>query len=84
MRDCRGRDGPSEGGQRPGGLAPAREDEAVHGAPSERGGGAVELRPIRAWSCGLSAERLAGYVDRLNALLRYGGAAAGAMRSVWH
>jgi hypothetical protein len=61
----------------------AREDEVVHGALSGRGDGAVELRPVRAWIRGLSVERLAGYVNRLDALVRRGGV-AGATRIVWY
>lgn len=61
----------------------AREDELVHGAPSEREDGAVELRPIRAWIRGLSVERLAGYVERLEALVQNGGT-AGATKLLWY
>ena len=60
-----------------------REHEVVHGAPSGRGDGAVELRPIRAWIRGLSVERLAGYVERLEALVRSGGTAS-ASRLLWY
>lgn len=60
-----------------------REDETVHGAPSERGDGAVELRPIRAWIRGLSVNRLTGYVERLDVLVRKGGE-AGATKIVWY
>lgn len=61
----------------------AREDEVVHGAPCEREDGAVELRPIRVWVRGLSVDRLAGYVERLDTLVR-DGAAAGATKIVWY
>lgn len=60
----------------------AREDQVVHGAPREREDGAIELRPTRAWIRGLSVERLAGYVERLDALVRNGDE-AGAPKLVW-
>jgi hypothetical protein len=56
-----------------------RAHEVVHGAPSGRGDGAVELRPVRAWIGGLSVERMAGYVERLEALVR-----SGAARLLWY
>ena len=61
----------------------AREDQVVHGAPGEREDGAIELRPTRAWIRGLSVDRLAGYVERLDALVRNGGE-AGATKLVWY
>ncbi len=60
-----------------------REDEVVHGAPREREDGAVELRPIRTWIRGLSVEGLAGYVERLDVMVRNGGE-AGATKIVWY
>jgi hypothetical protein len=61
----------------------AREDQVVHGAPGEREDGAIELRPTRAWIRGLSVERLAGYVERLDALVR-NGSETGATKLVWY
>ena len=69
---------------RNGGMARyAREDEVFHGTPRVHEDGAVELRPMRTWSRGLSVERLVGYVERLEALVRCGGI-AGATKIVWH
>jgi hypothetical protein len=61
----------------------AREDEVVHGTPSEREDGTVELRPVRAWIRGLGVDRLAGYVDQLEALVQSAGK-RGAKELVWY
>jgi len=60
-----------------------RDDEVVQGTPCEREDGTVELRPIRAWIRGLSVDRLAGYVERLDAVVRTGEAAR-ATKLVWY
>lgn len=60
-----------------------REENVLHGAAREREDGVIELRPILVWSRGLSVDRLAGYLDRLEVLVR-DGAAAGATKIVWY
>ena len=47
----------------------AREERTTHGAPRRNDDGSIELRPLRTWEGGLSADRLAGYVDRFAVLV---------------
>jgi hypothetical protein len=46
-----------------------RSEETMHGAPSRREDGTIELRPIRGFACGLSAAEIRARLEQLSAMV---------------
>ncbi len=60
----------------------AREEEIAYGPPRDRGDGAVEMRPLRLYSQGVSTDRIQDYVERFAALVEEA-ASRGATSIYW-